>query len=261
MGEKALILSNKVAIVTGASKGIGRTIALRLAEKGAKIVLAARSKDLLMEVADQIACAGGEALVVLTDMRNPDEVRGMVETSVERFGRLDIMVASAGVTHICPVAEISKRDWDEVLAVNLTGPFLCAQAALRPMLRQKYGRIIFIGSDESVGGSAFMGGYAASKHGLIGLMRSLCMEVGHLGITINTICPGWTNTDMAHSSSEEYRKLIGWTEEQMKEAVLSDTFNRGFADPGEIAVAVVFLASDEARSINGQRLVINAKLF
>lgn len=252
---------NQVAIITGASRGIGKEIALYLASAGVKVAISARNEESLLEVKEKIEKDGGDALIIKADLRDSEDILNIVKSTIKKFGKLDAMISCAGITHIRSIEEMSINEWDEIIAVNLTASFLCAKYSLKYMKKQSNGRIIFIGSDESIGGTAFMGGYAASKHGLIGLMRSLCMETAKMGITVNTICPGWTKTDMALSSSEEYRKLLGWSKKQLNESILDDTFYKGMADPKVIAKIISFLLTDDAKIINGQCLIINSKVF
>jgi 3-oxoacyl-[acyl-carrier protein] reductase len=240
-------LSGKVALVTGSSRGIGRAIALKLASHGARIIVNYRgASQAAEEVAERIQVGGGEAIVVAADVSRPAEADQLVRTAISQFGRLDILVNNAGITRDGLVMRMSEDDWDAVLSTNLKGAFLCAKAALRPMVKQRGGRIINIASVVGIKGNAGQANYAAAKAGLIGLTMTLAKEVGSRGITVNAVAPGFIETDMTADLAAEVKQ----------EALRQSALNRS-GRPEDVAAAVAFLASDEAGYITGQVLAVD----
>ncbi|MGE5244558.1 MAG: 3-oxoacyl-[acyl-carrier-protein] reductase [Betaproteobacteria bacterium] len=242
-------LTGKVALVTGASRGIGRAIAERLAVQGATVIAAARGTN-AEETAARIAAAGGRAEAIGVDVTDRDALEALPAGVVERHGRLDIVVSNAGIARDQLLMRMKRDDWDLVLATNLTAAFTLAQAAMRPMLRQRGGRVIAIGSVVGQTGNAGQANYAASKAGLIGFAKSLAREVASRGITVNVVAPGMIDTDMTRAISE---KAHGdW-------ASLIPLGRLG--TPDDVAAAVCFLASDEAAYITGHVLAVNGGMY
>ena len=239
-------LKEKVALVTGASQGIGRATALALAENGAKVAIAARNAEKLASLAAEIVQAGGDALAVTMDVADPAQVRAGFQQVLGKFGRLDILVNNAAITRDTLALRMKLEDWDAVLRTNLTGAHLCIQQALGAMLKQRSGRIINITSVVAETGNAGQANYVASKAGLIGLTRAIAIEVASRSITVNAIAPGFIETPMTDPLSPELK-------EKMKAMIPLGRFG---ADK-EIAAAIVFLASDEAAYITGQVLEVN----
>jgi 3-oxoacyl-[acyl-carrier protein] reductase len=242
-------LSGRVALVTGASRGIGRAIARKLAAQGATVVAAARG-DHAAEVAAELNAAGLRAEAVSLDVTNEANVQALVHGVVERWERLDVLVNNAGIARDQLLLRMKRADWDAVLATNLTAAFTCAQAALRPMLKQRWGRIVNISSVVGQMGNAGQVNYAASKAGLIGFARSLAREVASRGITVNVVTPGYIETDMTRAVSEESRQ-------QWAAAIPLGRLGT----PDDVAAAVCFLASDEAAYITGQVLAVNGGMY
>jgi 3-oxoacyl-[acyl-carrier protein] reductase len=238
-------LSGKVALVTGASRGIGRAIATRLAEQGATVVCAARG-DHAKATADAIAAAGGSASMLALDVTDDAAVAKAPGEVVERHGRLDVVVSNAGITRDQLLMRMKREDWDAVIATNLTAAFTLAQAAIRPMLKQKSGRIIAISSVVGEIGNAGQTNYAASKAGLIGFAKALAREVASRGITVNVIAPGMVDTDMTRAIAEKAQ--VDW-------AAQIPLGRLGTGD--DIASAACYLASDEAAYITGHVLAVN----
>jgi 3-oxoacyl-[acyl-carrier protein] reductase len=243
-------MSNRTALVTGASRGIGKACTRALAGAGNRLVLAARSVEKLEEVATEIRGAGGEAFVVEMDLANKESIARAVDLAAKEYGRIDILVNNAGVTKDGLALRMKQADWDLVLATNLSGAFYAVQAVLSGMLRERWGRIINISSVVGEMGNAGQANYVASKAGLIGLTKSLAQEVGSRNITVNAVAPGFIETDMTHGLSEELKKKL-----------LDNTPLRRFGTADDIAHAVRFLASDEASFITGHVLDVNGGIY
>ena len=240
-------LSNRVAIVTGSGRGIGSAIALRLAEAGATIVINDIGDMTPAEsVAEEISKMGGDSLVVSANISNSGEVNRLVETTIETYGKVDILVNNAGITRDQLIMRMSDDDWDAVLGVNLKSVFLCTRAVLRPMMKQRWGRIVSMASIVGLIGNAGQANYASSKAGIIGLTRTIAKEVGSRGITANAVAPGFIDTLMTQQLTDERKKA------------LADQILLGYlGTPRDVAEAVAFLASDEARYITGQVLTVD----
>ena len=242
-------LSGRVAVVTGASRGIGRAIAEALAAQGAVVVAAARG-DNARPVADAIAAAGGRAEAVSVDVTEVGAPERIVGGAVERHGRLDILVNNAGIARDQLMLRMKREDWDAVLATNLTAAFALTQAALKPMIRQRGGRIIAISSVVGQTGNPGQANYAASKAGLIGFTKAVALEVASRAITVNVVAPGMIETDMTRAITETAR------EEWASRIPL-----RRLGTPADVASAVCFLASDEASYITGHVLAVNGGMY
>jgi 3-oxoacyl-[acyl-carrier protein] reductase len=238
-------LANKVALVTGASRGIGKAIATTLAAQGALVVCAARGENAKATAADIVA-AGGRAEAIALDVTDDAAVSKAPGEIVEKHGRLDIVVSNAGITRDQLLMRMKREDWDAVLATNLTATFTLTQAAIRPMLKQKGGRIIVIGSVVGDVGNAGQTNYAASKAGLIGFAKALAREVASRGITVNVIAPGMIDTDMTRAIAEKAH--VDWAAQ-----IPLGRLGTG----GDIAAAACYLASDEASYITGHVLAVN----
>jgi 3-oxoacyl-[acyl-carrier protein] reductase len=242
-------LTGKVALVTGASRGIGRAIALHLAAQGALVVAAARA-DNARACVGAIAAAGGTAEALTLDVTDAAAVEAAPGDIVKRHGRLDIVVSNAGVTRDQLLLRMKRDDWDAVVATNLTATFLLAQAAMRPMLKQKSGRIIVISSVVGQTGNGGQTNYAASKAGLIGFAKALAREVASRTITVNVVAPGMIDTDMTRTIADKAQ--IDWSSQ-------IPLGRLGTVD--EVAAAVIFLASDEASYITGHVLAVNGGMY
>ena len=242
-------LKDKVALITGASQGIGRSTALALAQAGAKVAAAARSTDKLAALVAEIEHAGGEALAVPMDVADAAQVKAGFQQVLAKFGRLDILVNNAAITRDALALRMKLDDWDAVLRTNLTGAHLCIQQALGPMLKQRLGRIINLSSVVAESGNAGQANYVASKAGLIGLTRAMAVEVASRSITVNAVAPGFIETPMTDVLPQELK-------DKMKSLIPLGRFGQD----RDVAMAIVFLASDEDAYITGQVLDVNGGL-
>ena len=242
-------LSGRIAIVTGASRGIGRAIARRLAAQGAHVVAAARG-DHARAVVEEITAAGGRAEASPLDVTAAGAAEEMVAATLQRLGRIDILVNNAGIARDQLLLRMKRDDWDAVLATNLTGAFALTQAVLKPMVRQRGGRIVCISSVVGQSGNAGQANYAASKAGVIGVAKAVALEVASRGITVNVVAPGLIDTDMT-------RAITGSAREEWASKIPL----RRLGTPDDVASAVCFLASDEASYITGQVLAVNGGMY
>jgi 3-oxoacyl-[acyl-carrier protein] reductase len=243
-------LKGRTALVTGASQGIGRAVAVELASAGAIVALAARNEAKLAEAVAEIEAAGGQAAAFALDVSSEDSIKSGAKAILERYGKVEILVNNAGITRDTLVLRMKRDDWDSVLSTNLTGAFLLTQALLSPMLRNRWGRIVNITSVVGRTGQAGQVNYAASKAGMIGMTRSLAREVASRGITVNAVAPGYIETPMTHVLDEKQRQAM----------MAQIPLGRAGTDK-EIAHAVAFLASDAASYITGHVLDVNGGMF
>ncbi len=243
-------MKQKVTLVTGATRGIGYAIARRLAAEGSDLVLLARDQERLEEVAREAAASGVRALAIAADMADGDAVEAAVQKALSEFGALHHLVANAGITADQLTMRLKPGDWDRVLAVNLTGTFRLARAALGSMLRARYGRIVAISSVAGLMGNPGQSAYAASKAGIIGFAKSLAKEIGSRGITVNVVAPGLIETDMARALPESRR-----------EQMISQVPLGRLGKPEEISAAVSFLLGEEASYITGAVLNVSGGLY
>jgi 3-oxoacyl-[acyl-carrier protein] reductase len=242
-------LSGRVALVTGASRGIGRAIARRLAAQGAQVVAGARGEN-ARPVAEEIQAEGGRAEALTMDVTEPGAVNEAVKGLMDRHGRIDVLVNNAGIARDQLLLRMKRDDWDAVLSTNLTAAFALTQAVLKPMLRQRRGRIVCISSVVGQSGNAGQANYAASKAGLIGFAKAVALEVASRGITVNVVAPGLIDTDMTRAVADAARGE--WS-------ARIPLGRLGTAD--DVASAVCFLASDEASYITGQVLAVNGGMY
>ena len=245
-----MTLSGRVALVTGASQGIGRACALRLAQSGATLALAARGQEKLDELAGQIAATGGKAAAFAMDVSDEEQIKAAFKAAIAHFGKIDILVNNAGITRDQLVMRMKRADWDSVLNTNLTSAYLCTQQAIGSMLKQRWGRIINITSIFGQMGQAGQTNYAASKAGLIGLTMAIAREVGSRNITCNAVAPGFIETAMTSGLGEDFKQ----------NAVKMIPLGR-VGSPQDVASAVAFLASEEASYITGHVLNVNGGML
>ena len=242
-------MHGRVAIVTGASRGIGRAIAEALAARGALIVAAARG-DHAAAVVEGIQGTGGAAEALTLDVTDQDQVIAAVAGVLERHGRVDVLVNNAGITRDQLLLRMKREEWDAVLATNLTAAYACSQAVIKPMMKQRFGRIVSVTSVVGQAGNAGQVNYAASKAGLIGMTKALAMEVASRNITVNAVAPGLIDTDMTRAVSD------GAQHDWAARIPL-----KRLGTPGDVASAVAFLASDEASYITGHVLAVNGGMY
>ncbi len=243
-------LSGRVAFVTGASQGIGRACALKLAAEGATVAVAARNQEKLNELVSEINAAGGKAAAFALDVTDEEQVKSAIKTAIAQLGKVDILVNNAGITRDQLVMRMKRSDWNAVLETNLTSAYLCIQQVMSSMLKQRWGRIINITSVFGQMGQAGQANYAASKAGLIGLTMAVAREVGSRNITCNAVAPGFIETAMTATLGEELKQS----------AVKQIPLGRVGA-PEDVASAVAFLASDKASYITGHVLNVNGGLL
>jgi 3-oxoacyl-[acyl-carrier protein] reductase len=244
------ILAGRIALVTGASQGIGRACALELARAGASVALAARNLDKLAEVASEITSAGGTAHAFALDVASEESIKDCTKAVIAHFGAVNILVNNAGITRDILAMRMKRKDWDDVLDTNLTGAFLMSQAVMSQMVKNRWGRIINITSVVGEAGQAGQANYAASKAGLIGLTKALARELASRTITVNAVAPGFIETAMTSILTEQQK------------AAMNQNIPLGRVGTDvEIAHAVAFLASEEASYITGHTLDVNGGMY
>jgi len=247
----------RVALVSGASRGIGAVTAVALAKAGFDVAAVARDKVRLDEVRSRIAAAGGRAFAVQIDVTDAASVETGVHAVVAALGPPAVVVNNAGMARSRPFHQISLAEWTEILAVNATGAFLMTQACLPAMLEAKWGRVINVASTAALHGYRYTAHYTASKHALLGMTRALALEVATRGVTANCVCPGFVDTEMTARSIETIAQSTGRSKDEARRLLEAESPQKRLITPEEVAAAVVYLASDDARGVNGQALVIN----
>jgi 3-oxoacyl-[acyl-carrier protein] reductase len=245
--QPTLSLEDRVAVVTGASRGIGRSIALELANRGAAVVINYNSSPgKANEVVAEIEKNGGKAKAVQADVSDFEAAQGLIQTAIDEFGKIDILVNNAGITRDQLIIKLTEEDWDSVIDINLKSTFNCSKAAVRPMMRKRFGRIISVSSVAGQMGNPGQTNYSASKAGQIGFTKALAREVASRKITVNAVAPGFVDTEILDAMTDE-----------AKAAITGMTPLGRMGQPEEIAYAVAFLASDQAAYITGQVLAID----
>jgi 3-hydroxybutyrate dehydrogenase len=250
-------LDGQVALVTGGGRGIGKAVALSLAAEGAKVAVSARSTDEVEAVAGEIAARGGTALAITCDVTDKGQVASMVERVTAELGPIDILVNNAGVAGSHKFLGHPDELWERMLAINLTGTYYVTKAVAPGMVERDKGRIINMASVAAKTGVAYATAYAASKHGVLGLTRSVALELARTGVTVNAVCPGYVDTPMTDASIAKVVEKTGRTEEEARQAIERESPQNRLIDPEEVAAVVMMLASDEARSITGQAINVD----
>jgi 3-hydroxybutyrate dehydrogenase len=253
------MLNRKIALVTGGGRGIGRAIALAFARHGARVAVAARTdeqvKNVAQEIVDEI---GTEAIALVCDVSDPKSVERMFLSLRKGFGDdADILVNNAGIAETATLVNTSDELWQRHLAINLSGTFYCTRAALPGMLKKGWGRVINVASIAAKSGAPYVSAYAASKHGVLGLTRSVALEVATRGITINAICPGYVDTEMVSRGVEKITKTTGRSAKEALDSLKQMSPQNRLVTPDEVAAVAMLLASEEGRGINGQGINVD----
>jgi 3-hydroxybutyrate dehydrogenase len=252
-------LENRVALITGGGRGIGRAIALAFAREGAQVAVAARTLEQVKQVASEIADQfSTKALPVVCDVSDVESIGKMFASVTERFGRgPDILVNNAGIAESAPLTKTDDELWQRHLAINLSGTFYCTRAALPQMIERGWGRIINIASIAGKTGAPYIAAYSASKHGVLGLTRSAALEVAAKGITVNAICPGYVDTDMTTRGIANITRKTGLSADQAMESIKKMSPQNRIIEPEEVAALALLLATEEGRGINGQAINVD----
>ncbi|HSV18379.1 MAG TPA: 3-hydroxybutyrate dehydrogenase [Casimicrobiaceae bacterium] len=249
-------LDNKVALVTGAASGIGRSIALRYAAEGAAVVIADLQAAGAQAVAAEIERSGGKALALAMDVTDEQAVNGGVDRTVSTFGRIDVLVSNAGIQIVHPLEDFSFEEWRRMLAIHVDAAFLATRACLPHMYRQGSGSLIYMGSVHSKEASVLKAPYVAAKHALLGLARTIAKEGGRKGVRTNVICPGWVRTPLVEKQIPEQARILGISEKDVEQNVmLKDTVDGQFTTLEDIAEIALFFAAFPTNALTGQSLI------
>lgn len=250
-------LSGKIVLVTGSGRGIGRSIALAFGARGADIVVAGRTQASLDAVAHEIRCCGAKALALTCDVTRKEEVEALEHEIAGRLGTVQVLVNNAGIAPAAAFLEMEDRLWEEVLRVNLTGVYNCCKVFLPGMIASGWGRIINIASTVSKVVYSHISAYATSKHAVLGLTRSLAVEMAKSGVTVNAVCPGYVDTDLTRKNASLLAEKRGTTVEAVLGYFKSTSPQKRFIDPDEVAYLAVMLASEKAKGITGQAINVD----
>jgi 3-hydroxybutyrate dehydrogenase len=248
------MLNGKTALITGGGRGIGRAIALAFARQGARVAVAARTAEQVQEVASEI---GDQAIALVCDVSDAESVARMFTEMRERFGDPDILVNNAGVAESATLVTTTDELWHRHIAINLSGTFYCTREALPAMLKNGWGRVINVASIAGKTGAPYIAAYSASKHGVLGLTRSVALEVATSGVTVNAICPGYVDTEMVSRGVERITSRTGRSAEEALDSLRKMSPQNRLVTPEEVAAVALLLASDEGRGINGQAINVD----
>lgn len=246
-------------MVTGGGRGIGAAVAVALAEAGCGVVVSARNRPEVEAVAHDLSRKGHTAHAVVCDVTDADQVAALMEGATARMGSVDILVNNAGTASSDPVARVTLEEWNRVLAVNATGPFLCIREALPGMVSRGWGRVVNVASVAALRGERYIAAYTASKHAELGLTRAVAAEVEGTGVTVNAVCPGYVDTPMTRATVERVVEKTGMTPEEAREAILRHGGQARLITPEEVARAVLDLCLDSSAEKNGRAVVIDGK--
>lgn len=247
-------LSGRNAVVTGAGRGIGAAVAHALAQAGASVVIAARTAAEIESVAAALRATGAEAQAVACDVADEESVAHLVESARARFGSIELLVNNAGIGRSAPLHRITLADWNEMLAVNATGAFLCTRAFLPSMIERRFGRVINVASIAGLEGGKYIAHYAAAKHAVVGFTRAVAAEVEGTGVTVNAVCPAYVDTPMTERTLANVQQRAGLTRAGALAAVLATTGQERLVTPDEVAARILDLCREDAAAINGQAI-------
>ena len=250
-------LSGRRALVTGGGRGIGRAVVLDLARAGAAVAVAARTRSEVESVARAIVAAGGQAVAVEMDVTDPDRVRAAFASAREALGGIDILVSGAGIAPTAPLARTTDAVWRQVLETNLSGTFYCLREALPEMTARGWGRVVHLASIAGKTGYPYIGAYAASKHGVLGLTKCAALEVATTGVTVNAVCPGYVDTPMLETGVARIVEKTGLTADEARRRLADMSPQKRLYTAEEVSALVLFLCSESAAGINGQALSID----
>jgi NAD(P)-dependent dehydrogenase (short-subunit alcohol dehydrogenase family) len=250
-------LENRGAVVTGGGRGIGAATARALAESGARVVVTARSVDQIETVRDELRQAGYEAWAVACDVADAEQVAALAEQSRELVGPVQILVNNAGIASSAALKHLALEEWNRLLAVNATGPFLCTQAFMPGMVEAGWGRVVNVASIAGKIGAPYISGYCASKHAVVGFTRAVAAEVAAKGVTVNAVCPGYVNTPMTEQSVANISAKTGLSEAEARQHLHSTSPQNRLIEPEEVAYLVASLCEPAAEGINGQAIVLD----
>ena len=252
-----LALSGRRALVTGGGRGIGRAVALDLGRAGAAVAVAARTRAEVEKVAAEIGAAGGRAAALTIDVADPESVRAAFAQAREALGGIDILVSGAGVAPTAPLARTSDAVWRQVLETNLSGVFYCLREALPEMTARGWGRVVNLASIAGKTGYPYIGAYAASKHGVLGLTKCAALEVATTGVTVNAVCPGYVDTPMLEAGVARIVEKTGLTQEEARRRLADMSPQKRLYTAEEVSALVLFLCGETAGGINGQALSVD----
>ncbi len=250
-------LENRRAVVTGGSRGIGRAVGEELGRAGARVVLASRTRESVEAVASELRDEGLEAHGLPCDATDPSSVEELLQGAQDALGGIDILVNNAGRSSSAPLHRLSLEEWNDLLAVNATSTFLCTQAFLPEMVEQGWGRVVNLASVSGLRGGKYISAYAAAKHAVVGLTRSIALEVARSGVTVNAVCPGYVDTPMTDRSVARIVEKTGRSEDEARQALVEASPQGRIVEPKEVAHAVLSLCHPDARGVNGTTLVID----